>query len=104
MEAPRLRRGVGLGTLLVLIGSVCSSAPAAERTITPAAVVAKIRTGSRPCLVAEIRRAVWVSNYGSDDLVRIDPVRNRIVGRRIRVGSEPCGLAFADGKVWVDGY
>ena len=99
--------GVRLTGAFAIVMAVVIAAAGSGRGATraaPVTVVAKIKTGQRPCLAAPVRAGVWVSNYGSSTLVRINPATNRVVGRRIRVGFQPCGLAYGAGSVWVDGY
>lgn len=51
--------------------------------------------------VAIAPNAVWTAGKHPDLLVRIDPQRNRIVGR-IRLPGDACaGIAAGDGRVWV---
>jgi virginiamycin B lyase len=42
---------------------------------------------------------VWIANFGSDSVTRVDPVTNRAID--IKVGREPIDLAVGPGAVWV---
>jgi serine/threonine-protein kinase len=62
-------------------------------------VLAKIPTGTDPGSVAIGEGSVWVTNYTSNTVSRIDPVTNRAV--TIRVGRGPYGVAIGQGSAWV---
>ena len=66
-------------------------------------VAAVIKTGVAPCATVEGFGSVWVANYGSDTVSRVDPATNHVIGE-VAVGDQPCGLAVGAGSVWVDGY
>src|SRR5918996_4595610 len=85
-------------------GSDEESQPATTAPSGPA-VLAKIPTGelSRPCAEIEGFGSLWVTNYGSGELVRIDPERNEAVDR-VDVGATPCGLAVGAGSLWINAY
>jgi YVTN family beta-propeller protein len=68
-----------------------------------ASVTARVTVGLQPCAEIAGFGSVWVANYGSSTLSRIDPKTNRVVGT-VHVGTEPCGLAAGAGSIWVDGY
>ena len=108
----RVRSNRALGR--VLIAAVCVAAAAAcgsaagtlKRKPVPnyGPIVKKtIRTDAKPCGVVEGFGAMWVTNYGSATLQRIDPQTNRVTGS-VKVGENPCGLAVGAGAVWVNGY
>jgi YVTN family beta-propeller protein len=59
-----------------------------------------IRVGYGPLGIAAGEGAIWVVTYGSQELVRIDPERRRVLGR-IPVGAGPLGVAVGAGAVWV---
>lgn len=65
--------------------------------------VAKVTVGFEPCAEIGAYGSLWVANYGSSTLSRVDPATNRVTGT-VRVGAEPCGLAAGAGSIWVDGY
>ena len=58
-----------------------------------------IKVGLQPTDLAIGRRAVWVSVFGADRLVRIDPASNR-VDRSVSVVS-PDAVTDGHGAVWV---
>ena len=64
---------------------------------------AKVVTGTHPCGIAYGFKSLWVANDGAGTLVRIDPVRSRIV-RRIRIAQGICPVAAAGTSVWVASY
>jgi YVTN family beta-propeller protein len=82
--------------------SVASPSPAAP-SLAPVAVSLRVTTGKQPCGVLGTPGGVWVSDYGSDDLVRLDPRTGRVVVR-VGVGDQPCGLAYGAGSVWVENF
>jgi len=62
-----------------------------------------IHTDAQPCAPVEGFGSIWVSNFGSNTLQRIDPATNRVTGR-VDIGAQPCGLAVGAGAVWINGY
>jgi streptogramin lyase len=44
---------------------------------------------------------VWVTNFGSATVSRIDPRTGRVVGAPLLVGREPVGIASGAGYLWV---
>ncbi len=62
-----------------------------------------IRTDSRPCGVVAGFGAIWVTNFGTATLQRINPATNRVTGR-VKVGDRPCGVAVGAGAVWINGF
>src|SRR4051794_1798652 len=66
-------------------------------------VVPRARTGDQPCGVLGTPGAVWVSNFGQADVVRLDPATGH-VALRVMVGQQPCGMAYGAGSVWVENY
>jgi streptogramin lyase len=81
-----------------------SAAPRATDSVwridpTTGKVLAKIPTGEDPRSVAVGEGSVWIANFGSDTVTRVDPVTNRTID--IRVGREPVDLAVGEGAVWV---
>jgi YVTN family beta-propeller protein len=82
--------------------ALCSLAIVAVAGAQPQ-VVAVIKTGTAPCAAVEGFGSVWVANYGSDTVSRVDPATNNVVGD-VPVGDQPCGLAVGAGSVWVDGF
>ena len=84
-------------TLAVVLAAAAAPAAAAPT------VVAKVATGRQPCVMVAARGSLWVANYGSSTVARVDPKTNRVPAR-IDVGPTPCGLAVGGGALWVDGY
>jgi YVTN family beta-propeller protein len=76
---------------------------AASASLAGATQVTKIRVGLAPCAEIGGYGSVWVANYSSATLSRVDPATNRVTGT-VRVGAQPCGLAAGAGSIWVDGY
>lgn len=76
---------------------------AAGVTAAAPAVVAKIplSTATAPCAAAAGGRFVWVSEYGSPYLVRINPKTNKVVGKT-HIGTGSCGLGYGAGSMWVE--
>ena len=70
---------------------------------TAPAVVAKIPLAfsTAPCAAAAGGRFVWVSEYGSPYLVKINPSTNKVVSRT-KIGFGSCGLAYGAGSMWVE--
>ena len=62
-----------------------------------------IRTDLQPCGVIEGFGAIWISNYASATLQRIDPATNHVTGS-VKIGAEPCGLAAGDRSIWINGF
>jgi virginiamycin B lyase len=83
------------------------SLQAVRRPISDLPILAKISVRGHPDWVAIGENAVWLSAPDTDDegkdsqIVRIDPVTNKVVAK-IPVGSSPCsGLGLGFGSVWV---
>jgi len=55
----------------------------------PAYVVARVDLGRQPCAVEGGFGSVWVSVYGDDRLIRLDPRTHEVLAR-IRTGLSPC--------------
>ena len=47
--------------------------------------------------------SIWVSVYGDDTELRIDPSTRKVLAR-IKTGIAPCGIAVGGGAVWVEDY
>jgi len=86
---------------IVTVAVVLAAAVAPAAAAPP--VVAKVGTGRQPCVMVAARGSLWVANYGSSTVTRVDPRTNRVTAR-IDVGPTPCGLAVGGGALWVDGY
>src|SRR3954463_13763413 len=77
-----------------------------QRPISALPIAAKIAIPdtaghqSVPDWVAIGPDAVWISNQGTDSLVRVDPATNQIA-KVVPVGRRPCsGIALGFGAVW----
>src|SRR3954449_8339837 len=57
-----------------------------------AALRTKLLTGEQPCGEVEGFGSMWISNFGSSTLSRIDPATNKVIAT-IKLGDSPCGLA-----------
>src|SRR5262245_59036272 len=64
------------------------------RTTPAAAVVATIETDSQPCASVEGGGFMWVTNYGADTVMKVDPATNQVVAT-FDTGTRPCGVVFA---------
>ena len=90
-------------------GDAADAGPAASRTSSaptsssPAYALARVETGHKPCGILGVDGTVWVSNYGDNTLVTVDP-ETGAVGEPVRTGSAPCGLAAGAGSIWVEDY
>ena len=60
----------------------------------------EIDVGGRPFSLAEAAGSLWIANFLSGTVERLDPATNRVTAR-IQVGGEPYGLAVGGGSVWV---
>ena len=85
---------------LVAVGILASAAVSA--TGTPH-VVAKIKVapGVAPCAAAQGGGFVWVSEYGSPTLLKINPRTNKVVATT-GIGYGACGLDFGAGSIWIE--
>jgi streptogramin lyase len=64
------------------------------------AVTATIRVPGVPDAVLVADSAVWVAEFSSRRILRIDPKTMRIVAR-IPLGSRPFSLVAFAGKIWA---
>jgi streptogramin lyase len=106
----RLRSAV---VLLLLLTAGCGgssdpgagSGPSASSSAQgdPAYVAARVTTGHKPCGILGVDGRVWVSNYGDNTLVTVDPATGEL-GPPAPTGSAPCGLAFGAGSIWVEDF
>ena len=66
-------------------------------------ITAEIPVGDGPIAVAAGAGGLWVLNGNDGSVVKVDPARNRVVGRPIKVrGRFPLGdIAAGAGGVWV---
>lgn len=67
-------------------------------------LIARVSTrGAKPCGSAVYGRSLYVANYGSGTLARVDPRTNK-VSKTIRVGDGPCGVVAGGGALWVENF
>jgi hypothetical protein len=85
--------------ILLLSGVIAATASGASAPT----VVARIPVAGsiQPCAAAAGGRFVWVSAYASPVLLKIDPRRNRVVGRT-PIGLGSCGLGYGAGSLWIE--
>ena len=90
-------------TFLIALAASCAFAAAATGAADAPMVVAKIRVApaTSPCAAAAGAGFVWVSEYSSPYLLKINPKTNKVV-KKIRVGNGSCGLGFGAGSLWVE--
>ena len=103
----------GVGLVLALTGcggsggssadSTSSGLPSVSPTKLPPYVVAQVDAGKQPCAVEGGFGSVWVSVYGEDTELRLDPSTRKVIAR-IKTGGAPCGIAVGAGAVWVENY
>ena len=86
--------------VLVFAGAVASLAAGAAQAPK---VVAKIKVAANtaPCAAAAGGRFVWVSDYGSPYLLKIDPMRNKVLSKT-QIGFGSCGLGYGAGSLWIE--
>ena len=61
----------------------------------------RIATGRNPCGAASGFGAVWVANYGSGTLTRVDPRTNRVT---VSIRATVRFTSSAFGSMWVTSY
>lgn len=84
-------------TVRILLALLAAGALAAPT------VVAKIPVASstQPCAAAGGGGFVWVSEFATPYLLKIDPRTNRVVAKT-KVGYGACGLGYGAGSLWVE--
>jgi YVTN family beta-propeller protein len=85
---------------LVATGVFASVASGAAQAPT---VLAKIRVApaASPCAAAGGAGFVWVSEYSSPYLLKINPKTNKVV-KKTGIGNGSCGLGYGAGSLWVE--
>src|SRR5713101_5541541 len=85
---------------LIAAGLLTSLAAGASQSPT---VVAKIRVSAnvQPCAAAAGGGFVWVSEYASPHLLKLNPKTNKVVSRS-DIGFGSCGLGYGAGALWVE--
>jgi YVTN family beta-propeller protein len=84
-------------------GSTATAAPLAvwQSPLAALPIVEKIRVPAGPAWLATGFGSVWVSKSESKQVLRIDPLSNRVIAS-IPVGSDPeLGIGIGLGSVWV---
>jgi YVTN family beta-propeller protein len=62
-----------------------------------------MKVGMQPCAVGGGFGSIWVSVFGTNTELRIDPTTHKVLAR-IHVGQGPCGIAVGGGSVWVENF
>lgn len=91
---------------LALAGSSVWVIDGASRSLlridaSSARVVARVPVGVAGWYVAAGPDAVWVSDYGADTVVRVDPRTNQVTATIGGLPHGPTGLVEAAGALWV---
>ena len=87
--------------LAALAGCGSGASHSGPSSTAPRPVVrASLNVGSKPCAVTQAGGSVWVTDYGTNMLARLDPATNRVTGR-YPTGNAPCGITYAGGALWV---
>src|SRR3954454_12444318 len=89
-----------LTLVLVAAGAFASLAAGAAQAPQGVAKI-KVAANTAPCAAAAGGRFVWVSDYGAPYLLKIDPVRNRVLSKT-QIGFGSCGLGFGAGSLWIE--
>src|SRR3954463_5404369 len=72
--------GFRLITLTILAATVAGTAAGAT-ALGPARIAARIVTGNGPCSENAGFGSLWVSNIRDNNVARIDPATNKVVGK-----------------------
>jgi hypothetical protein len=67
---------------------------------TPPRVTATVTVGTNPYGVAFGGTSIWVANYGSGTVSKINPTTNTVTAT-VTVGTNPSGVGFDGTNVWV---
>jgi streptogramin lyase len=88
--------------ILILVATGAFASLAAGAADSPRVVARiKVAAGVQPCAAAAGGGSVWVSEYGSPWLLRIDPKTNKVVGKT-GIGFGSCGLGYGAGSLWIE--
>ena len=63
-------------------------------------VTVTVNVGSNPVRVAFDGTNIWVTNYSSGTVSKINPVSNTVTAT-VTVGTNPSGVAFDGTNIWV---
>jgi YVTN family beta-propeller protein len=77
-----------------------SDPPATPESLSDAAVT-RIPVGKEPLGLAVSPGAVWVANFGSDTVGRIEPRTRRMATAPLEAGRGPTDIAVVDGILWA---
>jgi YVTN family beta-propeller protein len=67
-------------------------------------LIARVGTrGAKPCGSAVYGKYLYVANYGSGTLARINPRTNKAT-KTVAVGDGPCGVVAGGGALWVENF
>jgi hypothetical protein len=79
------------------------SALLAAGVVAAPMIVAKVPVAgnTHPCAAAKGGAFVWVSEYASPYLLKIDPRTNRVL-TKTKIGFGSCGLAYGAGWLWIE--
>ena len=91
---------VGLAAADGKVWTVEAGGDAITGRATPTAKPVTIPVGATPLRVVAAGRLLWVSVFGADRVVAVDPRTQKVV-RRLRMPGQPEGLVSAFGAVWV---
>jgi YVTN family beta-propeller protein len=95
---------VVLCLVLAAAGGSAAGKPKPKKPPNYGPVVRKtIRTDLKPCGEVEGFGSMWVTNFGSGTVQRIDPTTNRVTGS-VEVGASPCGIVVGAGALWINGF
>jgi len=88
--------------LLSLVAAGACASIAAGAAEAPRVVARiKVAANTAPCAAAAGGRFIWVSDYGSPYLLKIDPARNKVLSKT-QIGFGSCGLGFGAGSLWIE--
>ena len=98
-RGPQLAWVVAAAALLVAAVLVVRFIPQPQPTTKPR-VVKLLRLGGDPMDGVFAAGSLWVADFGSSHIVRIDPKRRKVTAR-IPLGESPENLSAGDGGVWA---
>src|SRR4051794_35037635 len=90
-----------VGLVSLLAGGLIAGTAAGDAGAPRVVARIKVATGAAPCAAAMGGGFVWVSDYGSPTLLKIDPKTNKIAGKT-GIGYGSCGLGYGAGSLWIE--
>lgn len=63
-------------------------------------IIGSTRLGDQPAGIAVSESGIWITNAGSNTVLRLDPETHAVVDT-IDVGLSPAGIAVGNGSIWV---